>query len=172
MRYGNWKRIEGTLSIEYISISIKVQYILPLGSNIYSHRGSKSFIYIPRPSNKPSDHSRSCCLWYSYSYLRYSNFNRSYPPPYGVYLIKNSFYLMYIIFLSLKKLDYIHSIYIGYFVMSIIPKTYITFIIYLISSPQASSMGKRRLRRLLRGRAGRAWSQTTGGRKKALTGLD
>ena len=30
-------------------------------------------------------------------------------------------------------------------------------------------MGKRSLRRLLRGRAGRAWSQTTGGRKKALT---
>ena len=29
-------------------------------------------------------------------------------------------------------------------------------------------MGKRSLRRLLRGRAGRAWSQTTGGRKKAL----
>ena len=38
-----------------------------------------------------------------------------------------------------------------------------------ISSPQASSMGKRSLRRLIRGRAGRAWSQTTGGRKKALT---
>jgi hypothetical protein len=36
-------------------------------------------------------------------------------------------------------------------------------------SPQASSMGKRSLRRLLRGNAGRAWSQTTGGRKKALT---
>jgi hypothetical protein len=30
-------------------------------------------------------------------------------------------------------------------------------------------MGKRSLRRLLRGRAGRAWSQTTGERKKALT---
>jgi hypothetical protein len=30
-------------------------------------------------------------------------------------------------------------------------------------------MGKRSLRRFLRGRAGRAWSQTTGGHKKALT---
>ena len=33
----------------------------------------------------------------------------------------------------------------------------------VISSPQASPMGKRSLRRLLKGRAGRAWSQTTGG---------
>jgi hypothetical protein len=40
---------------------------------------------------------------------------------------------------------------------------------FVVGSPQASSMGKRSLRRLLRGRAGRAWSQTTGGRKKALT---